>query len=71
MNTLIEIFRDSFVVKIFLGIITFLLTTVANVEGNNDASSKAKYKPLANLEIQKKIIEIGNTYFNDYQKSTK
>lgn len=65
MNTIIENFRESIVLKVFIGFMTLLLTSLS---GNNyNKQQEDSTFTLVDEMLQKKILEIDNAYFNAYK----
>ena len=68
MNTLLDIFRDSYVLKMAVGIITFLSSTVMTVE--KEVNYNPEFNQVVNIELQEKFLEIDQLYFNDTDQTT-
>lgn len=68
MNTLLEIFRDSFVLKIAVGIVTYLSSSIMTVD--NNVTYNPEFTKLVNVELQEKFIEMNDLYFNDNNQKT-
>jgi len=67
MNTLLEIFRSSFVFKIFIGLSTFALSMVINTkEININQKTEVTF---VEKSLHDKILEIDNAYFEAYAKT--
>lgn len=63
MNTLLEIFRGSFVLKMAIGVFTFLSSMITTVD-DNSINYNAKFDNLIDIELQEKLTEMDNLYFN-------
>ena len=69
MNILIELFRNSFVFSIFIGLVSFALSIIINTnEINQNKQTDASY---LELSLQKKVMELDNAYYNAYSKTIK
>ena len=69
MNILIELFRNSFVFSIFIGLVSFALSIIINTnEINQNKQTDASY---LELSLQKKVMEHDNAYYNAYSKTIK
>ena len=67
MNTLLELFRSSFVFKIFIGLSTFALSLVINTrEINVNQKTEVTF---SEKSLHQKILEIDNAYFEAYAKT--
>ena len=67
MNTLLELFRSSFVFKIFIGLSTFALSMVINTrEINVNQKTEVTF---SEKSLHQKILEIDNAYFEAYAKT--
>ncbi len=70
MNTLFNIFKDSFVLKIFIGVIAFIFSYVINAEDKDDKNIDIKTEyTLLDVALEKKIMELDNAYFEAYTKT--
>tara|TARA_R110002073_G_scaffold15953_2_gene62109 strand:+ start:38605 stop:38820 length:216 start_codon:yes stop_codon:yes gene_type:complete len=63
MNTLLEVFRGSFVLKMAIGVFTFLSSMITTVD-DNSINYNAKFDNLIDIELQEKLTEMDNLYFN-------
>ena len=65
MNTIIENFRESIVLKVFIGFMTLLLTSLSGTNYNKQQEDATF--TLVDEMLQKKILEVDNAYFNAYK----
>tara|TARA_R110000787_G_scaffold55942_3_gene128817 strand:+ start:965 stop:1201 length:237 start_codon:yes stop_codon:yes gene_type:complete len=66
MITLIELFRNSFVFKIFIGILTFASTSLFTTEEIKE--TKKTEVTFIEVSLQEKMMELDNAYFDAYSE---
>tara|TARA_R110001632_G_scaffold14337_10_gene48459 strand:- start:4833 stop:5069 length:237 start_codon:yes stop_codon:yes gene_type:complete len=67
MITLIELFRNSFVFKIFIGILTFASTSLFTTEEIKE--TKQTEVTFIEISLQEKMMELDNAYFDAYSET--
>jgi hypothetical protein len=73
MNTLIDFFKDnkdSFVLKVFTGIIALVFSLAGESNQNNEVQKQKELTPV-DIAFQQKFMEVDNAYFNAYIKTIK
>lgn len=63
MNTLIDFFKDSFVLKVFAGIVGLILSANVETAEKVETTKKVEVTPVE-IAFQKKFMEVDNAYFN-------
>lgn len=70
MNTLIELLKDSFVLKVFTGIMALVFSFATEADQSNEVQKETKLTPV-DIAFQQKFMEVDNAYFNAYIKTIK